>query len=82
MHLLSREERRPKAMTVIGAAGLAVVAARGLEELVRRHDAKVVADHERARKLAKKAKKKTKKAKKKLAKARPPLPAIVGDGHS
>ena len=82
MRLRSQEERRPKVVTWLGAVGAAVVAGRVVEEVVRRHDAKVIADHDRARKLAKKSRKKAKKAKKKVAKAKLPLrAALVGDGR-
>lgn len=64
---------------VVGATGVAAAGTRLLAGVVRRHDAKVIAEHERARKLAKKATKKTKKATKKLAKAKPSLPAPIGD---
>jgi hypothetical protein len=86
MRLRSREDRPPRppnVVTWLGIAGLAATATRLLDELLRRHDAKLLADHEHARKLAKKARKKVKKAKKKIAKGKPPLIATSrGDGGS
>jgi hypothetical protein len=68
-----------KVVPWLGAAGLAAASVYLLEELLRRHDAKLRAEHEHARKMAKRAKKKAKKAKKTLAKGKPPVLAAVGN---
>jgi hypothetical protein len=73
-----RHDDGPSIVRWLAVAGLAVTTARAIDDLVRRHDARVVAEHERARKLAKKAKKKARKATKKVAKVKP-LPDVVGD---
>jgi hypothetical protein len=70
------DPRAKKLVTWLGAAGLAAASVR---QLLRRHDAKLLAEHEHARKMAKKAKKKAKKAKKPLAKGKPPVLAAVGN---
>lgn len=75
----SREDRRANVATWLGVAGLAATAIRLIVDVVRRHDAKLLAEHEQARKIAKQTRKKAGKARKKLAKkARPPLAAVHG----
>jgi hypothetical protein len=73
------EPHTKNVVTRLGAVGLAAASVYLLEKTLRRHDAKLLAEHEHARKMAKTAKKKAKKAKKKLAKAKPPVLAAVGN---
>jgi hypothetical protein len=79
---LRADDRRTKNLvTWLGAAALAAASVALLDQLRRRYDAKLLAEHEHARKMAKRAKKKAKKAKKKLAKGKPPVLGVVGNDH-
>ena len=74
------DSRAKSLVTWLGAAGLAAASVRLVDEFLRRHDAKLLAEHEHARKMAKTAKKKAKKkTKKTLAKGKPPMLAAVGN---
>jgi hypothetical protein len=86
MRLRQEDDHRPNVIKWIGIAGVAATGIRLLDDLVRRHDAKLLAEHEHARKMVKKARKKAKKTKKKLMKGKSPLATsgdrrLVAGGH-